>query len=267
MWEKLVSKHSNIVMVLCGHDANDTLVVRESAGLNGNKIVQMMIDGTGIDAGTVDAAGMIAMFYFSEGGKKVQVRYYSTLRNQWFMAENQLQLELNVVGLEQEADLPIVVGAEDGKTYCGSVNVTVVDKNLDSVTLNGKPVTMENGNFTVNPAEGTQSIVATDTLGGITTVTITVNKGHTMDGTICSVCGYDESLYKIFPTLDREDTRYYNNNPFGISASTAPRATPSSKAVKHTRSSSNTATARSAVSSAPASAATTASTNSQLCCS
>lgn len=216
MWEKLVSKHSNIVMVLCGHDANDTLVVRESAGLNGNKVVQMMIDGTGIDAGTVDAAGMIAMFYFSEGGKKVQVRYYSTLRNQWFMAENQLQLELNVVGLEQEADLPIVVGAEDGKTYCGSVNVTVVDKNLESVTLNGKPVTMENGNFTVNPAEGPQSIVATDTLGGITTVTITVNKGHTMDGTICSVCGYDESLYKIFPALDREDTRYYNNNPFGI---------------------------------------------------
>ena len=97
IWEKLVSKHSNIVLVLCGHDPNDSIVKTVTNGVNGNKVTQMLINPEGVDNGTVGGAGMVAMFYFSEGGSKVQVEYYSTVRKQWYKDSNQFIMDLSVV--------------------------------------------------------------------------------------------------------------------------------------------------------------------------
>ncbi len=73
-------------------------------------------------------------------------------------------------GAEFDTTAPIISGVYDGKTYNTSQKVTVTDKNLDEVTLNGETVTdtiILEGN-----KEATYTIVATDKAGNSTTVTV-----------------------------------------------------------------------------------------------
>ncbi len=92
MWDKLVSKHANIVMVVSGHDPNDTIVKKQVKGDNGNTVTQVLIDPQGVELG--GAMGMVAMFYFSEDGSEIEVEYYSTVREKFFMVENQFKMTL-----------------------------------------------------------------------------------------------------------------------------------------------------------------------------
>ena len=50
---------------------------------------------------------------------------------------------------------PVITGIENGKTYCEAQTVTVDEKYVDTVTVNGTAVTLdENGSFTLSPADG-----------------------------------------------------------------------------------------------------------------
>ena len=91
---------------------------------------------------------------------------------------------------------PVISGIEDGKTYCEAQTVTVDEKNVDIVTVNGTEVRLdENGSFTLPPAEGGQRIIVTDKAGNTTEMTVTVNDGHTggtatcTERAVCEVCG------------------------------------------------------------------------------
>lgn len=83
MWDKFVSKHANIFLVMSGHDPWDHIVCTRTEGENGNVVTQLLIDPQNMDSGLKDCTGMIAMLYFSEDGKTVTVRYYSVTRNQY----------------------------------------------------------------------------------------------------------------------------------------------------------------------------------------
>ncbi len=78
IWEKLVSKHANITMVLCGHMTCDDVVIDQVVGDNGNAVTHMLIDPQGIDKEIPGGYGMVTMLYFSEDGEDVAVEYYST---------------------------------------------------------------------------------------------------------------------------------------------------------------------------------------------
>ncbi len=82
-------------------------------------------------------------------------------------------------GIVLDSTAPVINGADNGKTYCEAVTLTVTDEYLDTVTLNGEPVTLTDGKLTVNPAEGRQTVIATDKAGNSTSITVTVNDGHT----------------------------------------------------------------------------------------
>ena len=91
---------------------------------------------------------------------------------------------------------PVISGIEDGKTYCEAQTVTVDEKYVDTITVNGTEVTLdENNSFTLSPADGEQRIVVTDKAGNIAEMTVTVNDGHTggtatcKDKAVCEVCG------------------------------------------------------------------------------
>ena len=73
---------------------------------------------------------------------------------------------------------PVIAGVTDGAEYCTTQSVQATDANLDSVTLNGQPVTPdENGAFTlVGNTETEYVIVAADKAGNETTVTVTMKK-------------------------------------------------------------------------------------------
>ena len=94
---------------------------------------------------------------------------------------------------------PVIGGIENGKTYCEAQTVTIDEKYVDTVTVNGTEVTLdENGSFVLSAADGEQKIVATDKAGNTAEMTVTVNYGHTFDkwkpngdGTHTSECTVD----------------------------------------------------------------------------
>ena len=94
---------------------------------------------------------------------------------------------------------PVISGVEDGKTYCEAQTVTVDEKHIGTVTVNGTEVGLdESGSFTLAPADGGQKIVVTDKAGNTAEMTVTVNDGHTYgewvsngDGTHTRQCTVD----------------------------------------------------------------------------
>ena len=75
---------------------------------------------------------------------------------------------------------PVIGGIENGKTYCEAQTVTIDEKHIDTVTVNGTAVALnENGSFVLSPADGEQKIVVTDKAGNTAEMTVTVNDGHT----------------------------------------------------------------------------------------
>ena len=76
---------------------------------------------------------------------------------------------------------PTITGAKNGDVFCGEGNktLTVTDLYLDTVTVNGKPVTPnEQGQITLTDARTPQTVVATDKAGNSTTLTVTVHSSH-----------------------------------------------------------------------------------------
>ena len=91
---------------------------------------------------------------------------------------------------------PVIGGIENGKTYCEAQTVTIDEKYVDTVTVNGTAVTLdENGSFALAPAGGEQKIIATDKAGNTAEMTVTVNDGHIggkatcTEKAVCEVCG------------------------------------------------------------------------------
>ena len=75
---------------------------------------------------------------------------------------------------------PVISGIENGKTYCEAQTVTVDEKYVDTVTVNGTAVTLDaDGGFVLPPTNGKQKIVVTDKAGNNAEMTVTVNNGHT----------------------------------------------------------------------------------------
>ena len=109
-----------------------------------------------------------------------------------------------------DASAPVISGVENGKGYCEAQTVTVTEDYIESVKVNGTAVTLdENNQFTLNPAEGTQTIVVTDKAGNVSAeMTVTVNDGHTYEWQDdngqywkkCKFCG-DETAKKDIPTI------------------------------------------------------------------
>ena len=102
-------------------------------------------------------------------------------------------------GIVLDGTSPVIKGIENGKTYCKAQTVTINEKYVDTVTVNGAAVTLnENGGFTLTPANGGQRIVVTDKAGNTAEMTVTVNDGHTYgdwvsngDGTHTRQCTVD----------------------------------------------------------------------------
>ena len=83
-------------------------------------------------------------------------------------------------GIVLDGTSPVITGIEDGKIYCEAQTVTVDEKYVNTVTVNGTEVTLdENNSFTIAPAGGEQRIVVTDKAGNTAEMTVTVNNGHT----------------------------------------------------------------------------------------
>ena len=113
-------------------------------------------------------------------------------------------------GIVLDGTSPVITGIENGKTYCEAQIVTVDEKYIDTVKVSGNTVTLDSNNqFTLNPAEGEQTIVVTDKAGNETRVIVTVNDGHTYEWQSengqywqkCKFCNH-ETAKKDIPTIN-----------------------------------------------------------------
>ena len=93
---------------------------------------------------------------------------------------------------------PVIGGIENGKTYCEAQTVTIDEKYIDTVTVNGTAVELDENNSFILPADGEQKIIVTDKAGNTAEMTVTVNGGHTFgewasngDGTHSRECTVD----------------------------------------------------------------------------
>ena len=117
---------------------------------------------------------------------------------------------INTNGIVLDATVPVISGIEAGKTYCAAQTITVDEKYIGTVKVNGTKVSLdENGKFVLSPASGEQTIVVTDKAGNETRVTVTVNNGHTYEWQSengqywqkCKFCNH-ETAKKDIPTIN-----------------------------------------------------------------
>ena len=105
--------------------------------------------------------------------------------------------EITLTAKWENPEAPVITGLEDGKTYCDTVQFEVSDNvGVASVTANGVTLTPDaNNKYTLEKGTGTVTVVAIDKANNQTSVTVTVNNGHT-GGTAtctqkakCDICG------------------------------------------------------------------------------
>lgn len=98
IWTKFVSKYSNISLVLSGHQSCENIVTTQAKGVNGNIVTQMLIDPQQMDLDFDGGTGMICMLYFNEDGSKMEIEFYSTIREEYYKVSNQYVVDLFVSG-------------------------------------------------------------------------------------------------------------------------------------------------------------------------
>ena len=129
----------------------------------------------------------------------------------FLFTEFKSEIVINTEKIIIDKTAPTITGAKNGDVFCGEGNktLTVTDRYLDTVTVNGKPVTPnEQGQITLTDARTPQTVVATDKAGNSTTLTVTVHSSHsykwqTENGQYwgdCEFCG-NRAEKKDLPTL------------------------------------------------------------------
>ena len=138
IFEKLISKHENIIMVVCGHITTCPEILQvEATGENGNKIQQLLIDPSKLDMpNNGGPAGMVALMHFSADGKLVQVENYSTAKGIHY--GEGLTFELNSVGGDANETpfnpMPFVIAGAAAVVVIVVVAVLLIVKKKKPVT-------------------------------------------------------------------------------------------------------------------------------------
>ena len=101
---------------------------------------------------------------------------------------------LEYKNIKKDMTAPEISGVEDGKTYCLTRTITVIDEHLRDVKVNGKRIELDENNQYVLSGSGKQVITATDDYDNVTEITVTINDHHTggkatcKAKAICDIC-------------------------------------------------------------------------------
>ncbi|MBR7116547.1 MAG: metallophosphoesterase [Clostridia bacterium] len=114
LWDRVLSQHENVVMVLFGHSPKNTLLTKQREGVHGNVVTEMLINPSETDK-VYGGGGFVAMFYFSEDGEQLDVQYYSTIKDAYFKSENQFHLELDTPGAVEFSSVIMNVGSDESE--------------------------------------------------------------------------------------------------------------------------------------------------------
>ena len=82
LWNNVFSKHANMFMILCGHDAIPTPVHNVRTGNNGNKVIEILTDTSKYDVEkeTSYGANLMMVINFKESTNQIYIEYLSPSR-------------------------------------------------------------------------------------------------------------------------------------------------------------------------------------------
>ena len=86
-WDKLLRKHANVSMVVCGHIGVDNIVCTEAVGDNGNTVHQILSDPQYSDE-LAGGLGFVTLMHFTEDGSIMRMESYSTVMQKYFRETN-----------------------------------------------------------------------------------------------------------------------------------------------------------------------------------
>ena len=86
LWQKLVSRHANVVFVFCGHVVKTGAARLTSKGVYGNDVYQMLAD---YQMRAQGGEGYLRLVEFLPDGKTVQVKSYSPLLDNYLTDDAQ----------------------------------------------------------------------------------------------------------------------------------------------------------------------------------
>ena len=86
MWDKLISQHENIFLVISGHDPSAQVVMSQQTGVHGNLVTQLLVDPQGVDTST--PTGMVSVLYVKADGT-LEIETYSTIQELYYKESNQ----------------------------------------------------------------------------------------------------------------------------------------------------------------------------------
>ena len=92
MWDEFVSLHENIVLVLCGHDPSNNIVVSKMTGVHGNTVTCCLIDPQHTDY-YIQGIGLVTLLHFSNGGRTITIENYSTIQEKFYKTDNEIVIE------------------------------------------------------------------------------------------------------------------------------------------------------------------------------
>ncbi len=181
IWDKLVSQHENIFLVLSGHIDTDDLVVRQEKGVHGNVVTSLLVNPQTFDQKNNFNTGMVAMLYFSDNSEKVRVEYYSTCRDQFYGAQNQFELETTN---------HVFKSWELGGTYTGAETLTYT-ADVDGIFNLSQSELTVSGEWNVTVSAGGEelasAVVSEENAKLPTAKYIRLNNGETIEITLAPV--------------------------------------------------------------------------------
>lgn len=89
LWEKFISKHSNISMVINGHTASNDVVLKKLYGEKGNEILAVLSDFQEVDL-FMGGDGIVNLLHFDSNDALVSIETYSTAKGKFYKHTNQI---------------------------------------------------------------------------------------------------------------------------------------------------------------------------------
>ncbi|MBO4573541.1 MAG: DUF1080 domain-containing protein [Clostridia bacterium] len=94
LWDIVISKHDNIILVLCGHMNTHQVLHREFTNENGHVVNALEFDFSHPER-HFGGAGLLGILGFTDGDNTVKVNAYSTVKDKFFIEGNQFEAELD----------------------------------------------------------------------------------------------------------------------------------------------------------------------------
>ncbi len=78
IWNILGKQYANIEMIVCGHLSAPDIVTRVDKGVNGNDVLQVLMDSQGLDASPECPVAIVGLATYNADGTMVSFKYVST---------------------------------------------------------------------------------------------------------------------------------------------------------------------------------------------